>query len=168
VWRRGTVPLWWGQEIKSTVGEAEIYIHEDPFNGVAKYYQRLQQRYAKVPPQPAADATSAVADEASASASDSSESTPPPKPRKPECVFTMINLLRCAPGKPEVLLSEMFQESLRLVRKDNAELDVRLLNFDWHSNVKSLGEEKAVEGLWEKIRPTITQVRTCSCLAGSW
>ena len=102
MWRRGTVPLWWGQEIKNTVGEAEIYIQEDPFNGVAKYYQRLQQRYAKVPPQPAAAAAaaaSAVADEAAAStSSDPTTSSPVTKPAKPECVFTMINLLRCAPG----------------------------------------------------------------------
>jgi hypothetical protein len=47
------------------------------------------------------------------------------------------------------------------VRKDDARLDVRLLNFDWHANVKSLGEEKAVEGLWEKIRPTVTQASIC-------
>lgn len=26
VWRRGTVPIWWGAEIKSTVGEAEIFV----------------------------------------------------------------------------------------------------------------------------------------------
>ena len=28
-----------------------------------------------------------------------------------------------------------------------------MLNFDWHANVKVLGEEKAVEGLWAKLRP---------------
>ena len=42
MWRRGTVPLWWGQEIKNTVGEAEIFIQDNPFSGVSKYYQRLQ------------------------------------------------------------------------------------------------------------------------------
>jgi hypothetical protein len=54
----------------------------------------LQERYAKPNPDPS-----------------HSQAKP-----KPECVFTMINLLRCAPGKPEVLLSEKLQESLRLVR----------------------------------------------------
>ncbi|KAK3264551.1 hypothetical protein CYMTET_26722, partial [Cymbomonas tetramitiformis] len=147
VWRRGTVPIWWGAEIKNTVGEAEIYIKTDPYKGCSKYYARLYERYyvdvggAKV-----------EAYKADKAVREGGEQVPAPK-----FPITMVNLLRCALGKPELLLSEKFQQSLRLVRAEHPHLDVHMLNFDWHANVKTLGEEKTVEGLWSKMQSAVQQ-----------
>eukprot|EP00951_Prasinocladus_malaysianus_P003133 scaffold22234_cov27-Prasinocladus_malaysianus.AAC.2 len=47
VWRRGSVPIWWGVEIKNSgVGEAEIWVNTThTYRGSSKYFKRLQQRY---------------------------------------------------------------------------------------------------------------------------
>ncbi|KAK9200626.1 hypothetical protein WN944_015824 [Citrus x changshan-huyou] len=46
IWRRGTIPIWWGAELKLTAAEAEIYVADrDPYKGSLKYYQRLSNRY---------------------------------------------------------------------------------------------------------------------------
>eukprot|EP00897_Mesotaenium_endlicherianum_P008862 jgi/Mesen1/8003/ME000425S07204 len=57
LWRRGTVPIWWGAEIKSTVQEAEIYVAERQPEGAARYFQRLVARYGQgeIPPEQLAD-----------------------------------------------------------------------------------------------------------------
>ncbi|MCD9646748.1 hypothetical protein HAX54_036905 [Datura stramonium] len=40
IWRRGTIPMWWGAELKLTAAEAEIYVSKrDPYKGSAQYYQ---------------------------------------------------------------------------------------------------------------------------------
>jgi hypothetical protein len=55
-------------------------------------------------------------------------------------------------------LTEHFQESLRFARRETPgalAFELQMLNFDWHANVKALGEEKAVEGLWSKMRPVL-------------
>ncbi len=47
VWRRGTVPIWWGVELRQGgVGEADVVIPQHrPYKGVARYFRRLQKRY---------------------------------------------------------------------------------------------------------------------------
>ncbi|KAL6545241.1 hypothetical protein OROGR_009115 [Orobanche gracilis] len=46
IWQRGTIPIWWGAELKLTAAEAEIYVSDrDPYRGSSEYYQRLSQRY---------------------------------------------------------------------------------------------------------------------------
>jgi len=72
----------WGQEIKQSIGEAEIIIaSENPYQGTGQYFSRLARAYRP------GDAGN-------------SEGFP----------VTCVNLLRCAPGKPELLLSEHFHE----------------------------------------------------------
>ncbi|KAM3750124.1 hypothetical protein ACB098_04G013800 [Castanea mollissima] len=44
IWRRGTIPIWWGAELKITAAEAEIYVSDDPYKGSLQYYQRLSKR----------------------------------------------------------------------------------------------------------------------------
>ena len=78
--------------------------------------------------------------------------------------ITCVNLLRCAPGKPEMLLSEHFHEAVRGVRQRAGLADVSVLNFDWHANCKALGEAKTVEGLWAALR---RQLIECSISMGS-
>ena len=127
VWRRGSVPIRWGQEVKQAIGEADIYIaSENPYQGTGRYFSRLARQYKP------GDASGV-------------DGVP----------VTCVNLLRCAPGKPELLLSEHFHEAVRGVRKGSkgAGLSaITVVNFDWHANIKSLGEAKTVEGLWTALR----------------
>ena len=123
VWRRGSVPISWTQEIKQAYGEAEIQVSkENPYRGTATYFTRLMDAYAD------------------------GEHT------ETELPVTCVNLLRCAPGKPELLLSEHFHEAVRGLRQNNRLGAVSVLNFDWHANCKALGESKTVEGLWAALR----------------
>ena len=46
VWIRGTAPIHWKSQMN--VGEAEIIIPADPFDGVQHYYRRLQKRCVRV------------------------------------------------------------------------------------------------------------------------
>mmetsp|Transcript_40321 Transcript_40321/g.114154 ORF Transcript_40321/g.114154 Transcript_40321/m.114154 type:complete len:819 (+) Transcript_40321:201-2657(+) len=131
-WRRGSVPIWWGVEIKNAgMGEAGITINpKDTYRGTAKYFKRVQRRY--VPRQSASEEPSA----------ELQGSTVP---------VVCINLLRCAMGRAELVLSEHFHEAMRHVRRLDPATQVKVLNFDWHATVKSLGEHSAVEGLWSLL-----------------
>ena len=140
VWRRGSVPISWAQEIKQAYGEAEIQVaKENPYRGTGTYFARVMNAYR----------TRAVA-----AANGERQSFP----------ITCVNLLRCAPGKPEMLLSEHFHEAVRGVRQRAGLADVSVLNFDWHANCKVLGEAKTVEGLWAALR---RQLIECSISMGS-
>lgn len=141
VWRRGSVPIWWGVEIKNSgVGEAEIWINAShTYRGSGTYFKRLQHRY--VPRVTIAREVSPGRDKAGPASGASAAAVP----------VTCINLLRCAMGKSEMLLSEHFHEAVRRIRKSDQERQLMVLNFDWHSTVKSLGEVSAVEGLWSLL-----------------
>lgn len=83
LWRRGTVPIHWGVELKNQgFGEAELYIKENPYVGTDRYFTRMVEHYRE---------------EAAGAAVDSMP------------VFC-VNLLRFAPGKSEQLLAEHFQQ----------------------------------------------------------
>ena len=124
VWRRGSVPISWMQEIKQAYGEAEIQVAKDnPYKGTGTYFARMMNAYRS-------------------NTGPSHESFP----------ITCVNLLRCAPGKPEFLLSEHFHEAIRGVKQRAGLGEVSVLNFDWHANCKALGEAKTVEGLWMALR----------------
>ena len=140
VWRRGSVPIRWRQEIKQSIGEAEIYVaEENPYQGTGKYFSRLSRCYRP------GDAGS-------------SEGFP----------VTCVNLLRCAPGKPELLLSEHFHEAVRGVRKSAGLSAITVLNFDWHGNIKALGEAKTVEGLWNALRSYLVEAGvSCGVCGGA-
>ena len=124
VWRRGSVPIRWRQEIKQSIGDAEIFVSdENPYRGTGQYFASLARGYRP------GDAT-----------------------REDGFPVTCVNLLRCAPGKPELLLSEHFHEAVRGVRRRAGLSGITVLNFDWHGNIKALGEAKTVEGLWNALR----------------
>ncbi|CAM0881231.1 unnamed protein product [Alopecurus aequalis] len=137
IWRRGTIPIWWGAEIKNAVSvEAEIYVADDPYNGTLQYYQRLGRRYGN------------KSSEVSAT-----------RQKKPGMVpIVCVNLLRYGEGKPETILVEHFKESLKYL-KSTGKLGntwIQLVNYDWHATVKSKGQQQTVEGLWRHLKaPTM-------------
>jgi hypothetical protein len=175
VWRRGTVPIRWGAEIKNTVGEAEIYVAaREPYDGTGAYFARLAALYAPPPAVEAeAEAAKRVDDDAAAVPADADSAhaqvvpapvesacadappVPPPRAPVPPACFpiTCVNLLRSGLRAPELLLTEHFHEGARSARRRHpgALSQLRVLNFDWHANVKALGEAAAVEGLWAQL-----------------
>ncbi|XP_040376150.1 probable phosphoinositide phosphatase SAC9 [Oryza brachyantha] len=137
IWRRGTIPIWWGAEIKNAVSvEAEIYVADDPFNGSLQYYQRLGRRYGNKSSE--VNATSQ---------------------KKPGMVpIVLVNLLRYGDGKPETVLVDSFKSSLEYLRstKKLGKTWIQLINYDWHATVKLKGQQQTVEGLWRHLKaPTM-------------
>ena len=71
-------------------------------------------------------------------------------------IQSRVNLLRIAPGKPEAELSRHFHECVEQCRNilpNDPKLTVT--NFDWHTNVKGLGDASAVESMWKLLRDKI-------------
>ncbi|KAF8722092.1 hypothetical protein HU200_022728 [Digitaria exilis] len=137
IWRRGTIPIWWGAEIKNAVSvEAEIYVADDPYNGSLQYYQRLSRRYGN------------KSSEANVSRQKKSGIVP----------IVCVNLLRYGEGKTESVLVDHFKESIQYM-KSTGKLGstwIQLINYDWHATVKSNGQQKTVEGLWRHLKaPTM-------------
>ncbi|KAK9864967.1 hypothetical protein WJX84_007279 [Apatococcus fuscideae] len=168
VWRRGTVPIWWGVQLQSGgVGEATISVSSrHPFWGTRRYFRRLQRRYTPLHPgsdgaHPSRSAAKA-AESAWASDSDSEDgsSAAPPQPDASLLTpVTCINLLRCSmQRKDELLLSECFSEGVRQARKAgpaSASQALRVVNFDWHETTKRLKEKGCVEALWALLKPLL-------------
>lgn len=132
LWRRGTIPIWWGAELKMTAAEAEIYVAErDPYKGSAEYYQRLSKRYDK---------------------RDSEK-------KSPLVPIVCINLLRNGEGKSEAILVHHFEESINHIRSTGKlpNTRVHLINYDWHATIKLKGEQRTIERLWYLLKaPTIS------------
>ncbi|XP_042001657.1 probable phosphoinositide phosphatase SAC9 isoform X2 [Salvia splendens] len=139
IWRRGTIPIWWGAELKLTAAEAEIYVSDrDPYKGSSEYYQRLSQRY---------DARNL--DGAVGGSQKKSALVP----------IVCVNLLRNAEGKSESVLVQHFEESLNYIRSLGKlpYARIHLINYDWHASVKLKGEQQTIEGLWYLLRaPTVS------------
>ncbi|KAL0866200.1 hypothetical protein Bca101_045318 [Brassica carinata] len=136
IWRRGTIPIWWGAELKMTAAEAEIYVADrDPYKGSTEYYQRLSKRY---------DTRSLDA--------------PIGEKKKAFVPIVCINLLRNGEGKSESILVQHFEESMNFI-KSSGKLPytrVHLINYDWHASVKLKGEQQTIEGLWMYLKsPTM-------------
>lgn len=132
VWRRGTVPIWWKAEIKSTVGEAEISVSEkEPYRGADLYFSRLSLRYGK---------------QYSSMASTKEKSSVP---------IVCVNLLRNGAGKPETVLSSHFQKCVDFVNSTDIPLsmNIALISYDWHTQIKLLGDVGTVDGLWQMLKP---------------
>ncbi|RCV39734.1 hypothetical protein SETIT_8G246900v2 [Setaria italica] len=137
IWRRGTIPIWWGAEIKNAVSvEAEIYVADDPYNGSLQYYQRLSRRYGNK----------------------SSEENVSRQKKSGMVPIVCVNLLRYAEGKTESVLVDCFKESLQYM-KSTGKLGstwIQLINYDWHATVKLKGQQQTVEGLWRHLKaPTM-------------
>ena len=50
VWRRGTVPLYWKNDLKANKLDAAFIILPDPYRNIEVYYKRLQERYGEDSP----------------------------------------------------------------------------------------------------------------------
>ncbi|KAL3844314.1 hypothetical protein ACJIZ3_001717 [Penstemon smallii] len=139
IWRRGTIPIWWGAELKLTAAEAEIYVSDrDPYKGSAEYYQRLTERY---------DARNL---DVAVSGSQKKSALVP---------IVCVNLLRNAEGKSESILVQHFEESLNYIRSIGKlpYTRIHLINYDWHASVKLKGEQQTIEGLWYLLKaPTVS------------
>jgi hypothetical protein len=139
IWRRGTIPIWWGAELKITAAEAEIYVSDrDPYKGSQQYYQRLSKRY---------DTRNL-------------DVTGGANQKKPALVpIVCVNLLRNGEGKSEAVLVQHFEESMNYIRA-NGKLPstrVHLINYDWHASTKLKGEQQTIEGLWYLLKaPTVS------------
>lgn len=138
VWRRGTIPIWWGAELKITAAEAEIYVSENnPYKGSAQYYQRLSKRY---------DARKLDVDVGES------------QNRKALVPIACINLLRSGEGKSEAILVRHFEESVNYIRSTGKlpYTRIHLINYDWHACIKLKGEQQTIEGLWKLLKaPTM-------------
>lgn len=137
IWRRGTIPIWWGAELKMTAAEAEIYVSDDPYKGSAQYYKRLGERY------DARNLDVAVGG----------------NQKKVVVPIVCINLLRNGEGKSESILVQHFVESMNFI-KSTGKLPytrVLLINYDWHTSIKLKGEQQTIEGLWKLLKgPTVS------------
>lgn len=133
IWRRGTIPIWWGAELKLTAAEAEIYVSDcDPYKGSLQYYLRLSKRY---------DARNFDAVGGN--------------PKKIAFVpIVCINLLRNGEGKSESILVQHFEESLNYIKSTGKlpHTRIHLINYDWHASIKLKGEQETIEGLWRLLK----------------
>ncbi|KAI3733302.1 hypothetical protein L6452_12744 [Arctium lappa] len=138
IWRRGTIPIWWGAELKITAAEAEIYVSDhDPYKGSARYYQRLSNRYDKR----------------------NIDIVGTNQKRIPLVPIVCINLLRNGEGKSESILVQHFEESMNHVRSTGELPNTRVhfINYDWHASIKLKGEQRTIEGPWYLLKaPTIS------------
>ena len=137
IWRRGTVPIWWGAELKLTAAEAEIYVSsQDPYQGTVKYYDRLSKRYGK----------------------QNSDSVKVKDQREILVPIVCVNLLRNEEGKSETRLVKHFSESLNYVKSSRclSNTELLLINYDWHASVRLNGEQKTIETFWKLLKsPTV-------------
>ncbi|KDD73820.1 hypothetical protein H632_c1813p0, partial [Helicosporidium sp. ATCC 50920] len=181
VWRRGTVPIWWGvtlQGVQRGLG-AELYVRaRAPYSGTADYFRRIQSSYAargegvlaetvvgvdaagrvvgESVPLPAGSGEGSAAEPLDSEARRGSSAGGPAPPPAP---VICVNLLHCNPKKQsELMLSSHFQESIRHVRRQmGAQFPVKVLNFDWHGTMGQLGEERAVEAFWVFVEPSLRE-----------
>ncbi|XVF29593.1 hypothetical protein REPUB_Repub15cG0135400 [Reevesia pubescens] len=138
IWRRGTIPIWWGAELKITAAEAEIYVSDrEPYKGSSQYYQRLSKRY------DARNLDVGVGEN---------------QKKKAFVPIVCVNLLRNGEGKSECILVHHFEESLNHI-KSTRKLPytrIHLINYDWHAWIKLQGEQQTIEELWKLLKaPTL-------------
>ncbi|THG23694.1 hypothetical protein TEA_008791 [Camellia sinensis var. sinensis] len=143
IWRRGTIPIWWGAELKITAAEAEIYVSDcDPYKGSERYYQRLSKRYG------ARELDVAVVGN---------------QKKNALVPIVCINLLRYGEGKSESILVQHFEESMNYI-KSTGKLPftrVLLINYDWHASTKLKGEQQTIEGLWRLLKAPTVSIGIC-------
>ncbi|KAK8703510.1 hypothetical protein V6N13_047167 [Hibiscus sabdariffa] len=138
IWRRGSIPMWWGAELKMTAAEAEIYVSDrHPYKGSLQYYQRLCKRY---------DARNLDV------GIDENQN------EKAFVPIVCVNLLRSGEGKSERILVHHFEESLNHIRSTGKlpYARIQLVNYDWHARIKLQGELQTIEEMWKLLKaPTL-------------
>jgi hypothetical protein len=129
LWRRGTIPIWWEADIKGTLMETNIHVHEtNPYVGSDVYFRRLINRY------------------------------PNANDKNNKLRIVCINLLKTSIGEPELQLSQHFQEAINYITSNNEvpNANLCLMNYDWDANTMVLGVPNTVHGLWQLLKdPTI-------------
>ncbi|PSC67092.1 putative phosphoinositide phosphatase SAC9 isoform X1, partial [Micractinium conductrix] len=134
VWRRGTVPIWWGVNLQSLAQglQAEVFVREEhPYQGTASYFRNVQR--SSGPSEGwtlVEDGSAGSGSEAAGVAGEASLPPTSPSPRAPLRVssdeetagqavaVTCINLLHANPKKAsELMLSSHFQDAMRHVRR---------------------------------------------------
>ncbi|MQL98107.1 hypothetical protein Taro_030802, partial [Colocasia esculenta] len=142
IWRRGTIPIWWGAEVKITAAEAEIYVSsQDPYRGSQQYYQRLSKKYGE----------------------QNSDLRIGNRKKNSFVPIVCINLLRNGEGKSETVLVQHFAESLNCIKSTGKLPHTRLhlINYDWHASVKLKGEQQTIEGLWKLLKAPTVAIGFC-------
>ncbi|KAK1320830.1 putative phosphoinositide phosphatase SAC9 [Acorus calamus] len=142
IWRRGTIPIWWGAEIRLTAAEAEIYVSaQDPYKGSVHYYERLSRRYG----------------------SQISNLNVGINQKKNPLPIVCVNLLRYGEGKSESILVHHFKESVKHIHSSGnlPHTLIGLINYDWHSNVKLKGEQQTIEEFWKLLKLPTMKVGFC-------
>jgi hypothetical protein len=118
VWRRGTVPVWWGVNLRSLQKglAAEVYVRsEDAFVGTLSYFRELQRQHSPPPPCPPAPAAPGALPGAAGADAGAGESGAGSPAASEATRVTCVNLLHCNPRKEsELMLSEAFEGVRRL------------------------------------------------------
>lgn len=157
VWRRGTVPIWWGVQLQSLNKglQAEAWVREeDTYLGTLTYFRNLQRHY---------HAEMSMSGRTGGHPTDASILVP----------ITCVNLLHANPKKAsELMLSEHFMAGIRHAtallpsasrnghassKKKVEQPPIKVVNFDWHGVMGSLSEEKGVEAFWAFIEGHLKQ-----------
>ncbi|XP_022734790.1 probable phosphoinositide phosphatase SAC9 isoform X1 [Durio zibethinus] len=137
IWRRGTIPIWWGAELKITAAEAEIYVSDNPYKGSSQYYERLSKRY------DARNLDVGIGEN---------------QKKKAFVPIVCVNLLRNGEGKSECILVQHFEILVDHI-KSTGKLPytrIHLINYDWHARIKLQGEQQTIEELWKLLKaPTL-------------
>lgn len=143
IWRRGTIPIWWGAELKMTSAEAEIYVSaRDPYKGSPQYYQRLSTRYR---------------------APDLDVNSTGNQKKSSKVPIVCINLLRYGEGRSESILVQHFVESINYIKSTGKlpHTQIHLVNYDWHASTKLKGEQQTIEGLWKLLKGPAVHIDIC-------
>lgn len=69
----------------------------------------------------------------------------------------ILNLLKTNPERSEFQLSECYQQAIRTIKKAT-NIDATVINYDWHTNLKTLGNYQNIEGIWCTMRTPLERI----------
>lgn len=69
----------------------------------------------------------------------------------------ILSLLRTDPTKGELTLSQHYHQALQYV-KHFMSIDATILDYDWHANIKQLGNDKTIESFWDITKHPLERV----------
>lgn len=69
----------------------------------------------------------------------------------------ILNLLKTDPDKSEFQLSECYQQAIRNIKKATG-IDATVINYDWHMNLKTLGNYQNIEGIWCTMKTPLERI----------
>ncbi|KAL6757783.1 SacI homology domain-containing protein [Haematococcus lacustris] len=176
VWRRGSVPLWWGVHLRNGIGEAEIKIKErNTFKGSRRFVRRLQKRYTPahhLDPETLSEGgaasttatsllsgTTGTLEAAAAGGSGAGAAAQAPgrtvaaDPSLSVPVLFVSLLRKGTPNqdRSEAKLASAFDYMANALRKEH-NLPLDYVAIDWHEMDKQLGSCGIVEAYWQAIK----------------